>query len=190
ALHGTHHIKATEDGFLIGFDAGEYGGGLYWFSKDGKQRKKLGSENVIGFAELSNGLVVVTGLAHLGMSVGHLAIVDKDASGWSVKPWLDLGGAAETFARESPSSMLVLTTGGLHRITVSGSDNEIAKTNYDSLYPNSMAIDNRGIVYVGMRQFVTRFVPTAQSYREEWLTREDCVATVREKFECHCRGGA
>ncbi|MEO8796302.1 MAG: hypothetical protein ABI551_00325, partial [Polyangiaceae bacterium] len=178
ALHGSHHVQAVEDGVLVGFDDGEYGGALYWFSRDGKARQKLGSENVIGFATLENGLVAVTGLAHLGMSIGHLIHVAKDGAEWKATPWVDLGGAAETFAVESKASMLVLTTGGLHRITASGSDNELAKTNYDSLYPSSMAIDNRGIVYIGMRQFVTRFVPTAQSYREEWLTRDDCVAMV------------
>ncbi len=190
ALHGTHHVHQVPEGFLVGFDAGEYGGALYLFSADGKTRQKLGSENVVGFADLRIGTVVLTGLAHLGMSVGHLFKVDHTAAGISISQWLDLGGATETFAVDSPESMFVLTTGALYRVTACGDINEISRTNYDSLYPSSMAVAQNGVIYVGMRQFIARWIPTADSYRQEWLTKTDCTLMVRDKFECTCRGGS
>lgn len=191
ALHGTSHVHAAPGGYWVGFDAGEYGGALYSFSEDGKTRHALGAENVVGFGDLRNGTIVVTGLAHLGMSVGHLAIVSGDAGASQVKPWLDLGGAAETFFVESPESMLVLTTGGLYRITACGDMNRIARTNYDALYPSSMLEDSHGVIWIGMRQFVVRWIPGENgSYREEWLTSSDCIEMKREKFECRCRAGS
>ncbi len=190
ALHGTHHVHAVPEGFLVGFDAGEYGGALYLFSADGSTRQKLGSENVIGFADLRIGPVVLTGLAHLGMSVGHVVKISRGASGVSASPWLDLGGATETFVVDSPESMFVLTTGGLYRVTACGDINEISRTNYDALYPSSMAVDSSGIITIGMRQFIARWIPTADNYRQEWLTKTDCTLMVRDKFECKCRGGS
>ncbi|MGH7285894.1 MAG: hypothetical protein ACRELY_30620, partial [Polyangiaceae bacterium] len=166
-------------------------GALYSFSPDGKTRHPLATENVVGFADLRNGTIVVTGLAHLGMSVGHLAIVSGSVESAHVAPWLDLGGAAETFFVESPESMLVLTTGGLYRITACGDMNRIARTNYDALYPSSMLVDSRGVIWIGMRQFVVRWIPGENgTYREEWLTSSDCTEMTREKFECRCRGGS
>lgn len=190
ALHGTHHVHAVPEGFLVGFDAGEYGGALYLFSTDGSTRQKLGSENVIGFADLRIGTIVLTGLAHLGMSVGHLFKVAHGGSGISVSQWLDLGGATETFAVDSPESMFVLTTGALYRVTACGDINEISRTNYDALYPSSMAVDASGVITIGMRQFIARWIPTTDSYRQEWLTKSDCMLMVRDKFECKCRGGS
>ena len=190
ALHGTAHVHRAADGYWVGFDAGEYGGALYSFSSDGKTRHPLSTENVIGFGDLRNGTVVVTGLAHLGMSVGHLAIVSGSVDASHVEPWIDLGGAAETFFVESPESMLVLTTGGLFRITACGDVNRIARTNYDALYPSSMLADSRGVIWIGMRQFVVRWIPGENgTYREEWLTSSDCTEMKREKFECRCRAG-
>lgn len=191
ALHGTPHVHATTGGYWVGFDNGEYGGALYSFSSDGKTRHPLGAENVIGFGDLRIGTIVVTGLAHLGMSVGHLAIVTGDVESSQVKPWIDLGGAAEAFFVESPESMLVLTTGGLFRVTACGDVNQIARTNYDALYPSSMLVDSRGVIWIGMRQFVVRWIPGENgAYREEWLTTSDCTAMKREKFECRCRAGS
>ncbi len=190
ALHGTHHVHPVPEGFLVGFDAGEYGGGLYLFSADGSSRQKLGSENVIGFADLRIGTIVLTGLAHLGMSVGHLLKIDHTSSGVAVSQWLDLGGATEAFAVDSTESMFVLTTGALYRVTACGDVNEIARTNFDALYPGSMAVDASGVITIGMRQFISRFVPTADDYRQEWLTKSDCTLMVRDKFECKCRGGS
>jgi hypothetical protein len=37
------------------------------------------------------------------------------------------------------------------------------------LYPNAVAVDATGTVYVGMRGVVARLAPQADGYREEWL---------------------
>ncbi|MEO8875756.1 MAG: hypothetical protein ABI461_09235 [Polyangiaceae bacterium] len=190
ALNGTRHVHQVPEGFLVGFDAGEYGGALYLFSADGTMRKKLSDENVLGFADLRLGTIVLTGLAHLGMSVGHLLQITRNGSGVTATQWIDLGGATETFFVDSPESLLVLTTGALFRVTACGGVNQISRTNYDALYPTSMLVDDRGVIYVGMRQFIARWIPTADSYHEQWLTKSDCTLMVRDKFECKCRGGS
>jgi hypothetical protein len=186
-LAGRRRALAVNGGFLVGFDAGEFGGALFWFNETGDKRVQLADVNIIGITELRVGVVALSGLAHMGMSEGKLLRVSRTRDTWSAAPWIDMHGAVEAFVRESSESMLVLSTTGLDRVTACGDVLRLATTNYDVLYPSSMAVDAKGVVYVGMRQFVTRFVPTSDGYREEWLTREDCPHLARKKFECACR---
>jgi hypothetical protein len=191
-LAGRRHSLAVDGGYLVGFDAGEHGGALWWFTQTGDKRVQLADVNIVGLTELRVGVVALSGLAHMGMSEGKILRVTRDGHAhegretWSAAPWIDMHGAVEAFVRESPESMLVLSTTGLDRVTACGDVTRIATTNYDVLYPTSIALDPNGVVYIGMRQFITRFTPTSEGYREEWLTREDCPLLVRKKFECSC----
>ncbi len=185
-LAGRRHSLAVDGGYIVGFDAGEHGGALWWFTQAGDKRVQLADGNIVGLTELRVGVVALSGLAHLGMSEGKILRVTRDRESWSAAPWIDMHGAVEAFVRESAESMLVLSTTGLDRVTACGDVTRIATTNYDVLYPTSIAVDPSGVVYVGMRQFITRFTPTSEGYREEWLTREDCPLLVRKKFECSC----
>lgn len=36
---GRRSLQRTSSGWLVGFDAGEFGGGLWWFSHDGSRKK-------------------------------------------------------------------------------------------------------------------------------------------------------
>jgi hypothetical protein len=186
-LGGARKVKPIDGGFLVGFDAGEYGGALWWFGQAGDRRQRLSDENVIGFAELGGVPVAVTGLAHLGMVRGRVLRLGPDTyGGWRVAAWVDLAAAAQTFVSETKETLLVQTTSGLMRLTACGDLSVIGNARYDVLYPNSMAIDDSGVVTIGMRHFVVRWVPAQSGYREEWLTRVDCARSRVKKFECVC----
>ncbi|WP_394843634.1 hypothetical protein LZC95_42110 [Pendulispora brunnea] len=187
-LAGTRRVKPVDNGFLVGFDAGEHGGALWWFGSSGERRLRLSEENVIGFADLGGVPVAITGLAQTGISKGRVIRLSPDNSSntWRVAAWVDLGGASQTFVSESPETMLVLTTSGLVRITACGDMSLVAPARYDVLYPTSMAVDDAGVVTIGMRHFTTRWIPSANGYREEWLVRADCAQASVKKFECVC----
>ena len=186
-LGGTRHVRAVEDGWLVGFDAAEVGGALWWFDKTGERRVKLSDGNIIGFVELgSEGVIALSGFARGGFSRGQ-ALRVRRAGEWAATRWIDLDSAAEAFALESRDSLLVLTTTGIFRLTACGDVTQVALADYDALYPTSLAVDPRGVIYVGMRHYVTRFIPVSGSkLREEWLTREDCQRPQVRHFECVC----
>ena len=54
-LAGEWFSVEVSDGWLIGFNAGEFGAGLWWFSPDGKKRYKISNDQVIGFFETKEG---------------------------------------------------------------------------------------------------------------------------------------
>ncbi len=186
-LGGIRHVRAVDDGWLVGFDAAEVGGALWWFDKTGEHRTKLSDGNVIGFALLgAQGIVALTGFARGGFSRGQVLRVRR-TSAWAAASWLDLDSAAEAFVLESRDALLVLTTTGIFRLTACGDLTRLAQADYDALYPTSLAVDPRGVIYVGMRHYITRFVPAGGSrLREEWLTREDCAKSDVRHFECVC----
>lgn len=78
---GTRSVEQVDDGWLVGLDVGEFGGGLWWFSCDGKLNRKLAYEGVKGFAKTSSGVIAVTGLAHLGIDEGKILHIGNGIEG-------------------------------------------------------------------------------------------------------------
>ena len=54
---GSRSLLRTADGWLVGFDAGEFGGGLWWFNNEGDDNRKLLSENMHSILQTTNGVL-------------------------------------------------------------------------------------------------------------------------------------
>ena len=188
-LKGERRVEKVENGWLVGFNAGEWGGALWWFSEDGKIRKKLTDENVVGLAKTSTRILALTGLAHLGMDHGKVFDVTQDKTGkWKADVLVNLGAAPQTFIVESPESVLVITTKSLVRVKTEGSAEQLYQHRYLFLYPNSMTLSKSGIIHIGMRHFVTRLTPTQAGYKEDWFVPKDCRQFELREYDCICLG--
>jgi hypothetical protein len=186
-LGWVRHVKRVSDGWLVGFNNGEFGGGLLWFSVDGLKHKELARDNVVGFADSSLGVLVLVGLAHLGMDHGKVLQVGEGNEGErQVKVIADLNECPYTFATETPNSVLVVTTKRLVRVLTTGKIEELLSTNYTHLYPNSMTLSKAGTIHVGMRHFVTRLTPMNGGYKEEWFVPVDCRQFTMREHNCLC----
>lgn len=187
-LIGERHVKEVDDGWLVGFNAGEWGGSLYWFSKDGKEKRDLGALNTVGFIETSFGIFSVNGLAHLGSDTGYVLRIFKDNAGqWGLEKFVDLESAPHALTNELQGMFLVLTNKGLVRITQSQSVERLTQTSYSGLYPASMVRLSSGVVYAGMRLFVVRFIPDGNTYKEEWLLPSNCLKFRINDYDCRCQ---
>ena len=62
-LAGEWFSLQVSDGWIIGFNAGEFGAGLWWFSPDGKRREKISEDRVVGFFATDAGLLALEGIA-------------------------------------------------------------------------------------------------------------------------------
>lgn len=67
-------------GVLLGSDRGEWGGELVFRDRSGTLQR-LVDQNVRGIVRMPSGIVVFTGLAHLGMSAGAIYSVSRRADG-------------------------------------------------------------------------------------------------------------
>lgn len=176
-LYGDRHVRRVDDGWLVGFDAGEFGGSLWWFGVDGRERRKLTSDNVVGFADSAAGVLALAGLAHMGEDRGGVLLVREGRGGdRKVEPLADLGGAPTAFASESSDSLVVVTFTRVVRVRASGEVEQLYATEGDERlpYPNSLTLSKAGVVHVGMRHFVLRLSPSDSGYRQEWFVPEDC----------------
>ena len=184
---GRRLLQPTLSGWLAGFDAGEFGGGLWWFSGDGLKTIELLSENVHAIYQIEKDILILTGLNHMGLNYGHAYKFDDTSGKVTVTLVTDLGGSPEAATVNSGDNIIVATRDRVLRVHKDGKANEMYKSGEHLTYPTSAAVDANGVVYVAMRFFVLRLVPQeASAYNAEWLMPEQCRVFKLEKYICGC----
>ena len=136
-------ILRVDDGWLVGYNFGEWGGRLWWTNPQGRNahpvsyggycagapplnqddvppmlRRKLGKpgsdvSNIVSLRRANGGVFVFSGLAHLGPSVGDLMRAERRNAKWQACYVADLTGAPETIESDAPDTWLVLVAGGI-----------------------------------------------------------------------------
>jgi hypothetical protein len=187
-MAGYESMLKTQNGWLLGFDQGEWGGGL-WFVDTNGIATQLHKSNVQGLVETSRGVMIFSGLAHMTLDGGEVLIAPYPiAADTTLHPLAPLDGAPQAFTKLSPDEALVVTTHGISRIASSGAHETLTHSSFAILYPNSIVSTPEGTIYVGMRLFVVRLVPasTPGEYTEQWLVPDGCEQFHRAGFICAC----
>jgi hypothetical protein len=110
----------VDDGYLVGFDQGEFGGGLVFVDAAGNQSRPLAG-NTQGLHRLSSGIVAVTGYGHLGMTEGILFKVSKNSTGgWHAARWKALPGCPEKSGMLANGNLCIECSGGTVEISPAG----------------------------------------------------------------------
>jgi hypothetical protein len=183
---GRQSTVKLQNGWLLGFDAGEFGGGLRFASDDGATQM-LNRENVHGFVATPEGVLVLAGLAHMGLDSGKIFVVPYAVkSPRDVRLLVELDGAPEAFTKVSDEAMLVVTTRGVSRISSSGGSELLLRRDLGMLYPNSVAATPDGVIYIGARLFVIRLSPHAGEYLEQWMLPDSCSHFEIRGLDCVC----
>ena len=83
---GAKIFTKVWDGWLIGFNKGEWGGSLYWFSDDGLSNYKISKArfNLVDFISISNRILALEGLDH-GLSRGSVFELFADKVPWQME---------------------------------------------------------------------------------------------------------
>jgi hypothetical protein len=182
---GIGRPAKVTNGWLVGYDLGEFGGSVWWFSADGRDSAKVSDGQVSAFFKVRDFLVATGGLAHMGSDEGRILRLTQDSAGrWRAVSILDLGDSPEAPVKESDSALLIVGARRLTRVVFSDVSSPVkaeslASRNWGFLYPNSAVRTPSGTVYVGMRHAVMRLVPDHSRYIETWLVPPACrtVAT-------------
>lgn len=183
---GVESSLKIQNGWLLGFDDGEFGGGL-WFAGLNGETQELSAENVHGFMETSQGVLVFVGLAHLDLDSGRVLVVPYAVkSQTDLKTFAELDGSPEAFTKLAGDKALVVTNRGISRISPTGLREPLITSEFGGLYPNSVASTVDGNIYVGMRLFVVRIVYQSGKYNEEWLVPESCKHFKIRGLDCVC----
>ncbi len=114
----------VDDGWLLGLDAGEFGGGLNHYDRAGNKTEILGSldENIRGLYQLDGALLAVGGLAHLTLDHGRVYSLTKSSDGtWHAVPLAQLPSAPGAVGVLDSTHLVVNTQGGAVAVAVDGS---------------------------------------------------------------------
>lgn len=111
----------VKNGYLVSFNKGEFGGGMYWYSKNGKKKYEIFSSIFsipppVQFIKRDNKIYAIVGIAHLSMSYGYIIKIEKVKEKWEPEEYIKLPDAPHAVQLDSKDNMLVFTSSGLYSI--------------------------------------------------------------------------
>jgi hypothetical protein len=187
---GLRSVLHFKNDWLLAYDGGEWGGGLWLTNEDGSKTKRVVSDNVRAVVPFDGGILVLAGVAHMTIDFGNAFIFSNpDDLNITLQHAVHLDGAPSAYAKEPDGSVLFVTTYGLCRITKSGELQRLAYFPEWTVqqYPNSMAISFDGSIYIAMRMFVLKLRANSGKYSEEWLLPNECRKFDLKQFDCVCK---
>ena len=149
---GLRSVLHFRNDWLLAYDGGEWGGGLWLTNDDGSKTERILSDNVREMVPLDDGVLVLSGLAHMTIDFGNAFIFSNpDGINISLQHAVHLDGQPSAYAKEPNGSVLFVTTYGLCRITKSGELQRLLGFPPWSRhqFTNSMAITSYGVFLSG-----------------------------------------
>lgn len=165
-------VKKVQDGYIIGLNKGEFGGGLWFLSADGKSSYEIiPYRRIHQIFEFNNKLFVIEGLAHLGSNNGNLLELRKEGN-WQVSQTYKLPGAPR-FIIEEKDNILIVTSEYLMSFNKYKKLNQVLKAPFywGSLYPSSAIIVDNDI-YIAMRKGILKISKFKYNPNYEWFVKK------------------
>jgi len=168
---GQKSVLEVDDGYLVGFYRGEFGGSLYWFSKDGKSNYGISGHKIVQFIKRANKIYAVEGLAHMGISRGSIIEIRMIDNRWAASNYLELPSAPDGIDLDGQNNFIIITSESLLSIDTNKKIDTLIPRGFWSalLYPTSIVVKDK-IAYVGMRKGILKFNLTTR--KQEWLLND------------------
>jgi hypothetical protein len=172
-------LARTATGWLVGTNAGEFGGGL--FAVDGPAlavtRVETGpaqaAQNVNGIVERGDAFVVFQGL----FDSGRVTTLSRRGRNWTASLLADLHRSPAAWQRRR-TSWLIVTDTGVIDVAADGRQTALGTFNTMAFYPNSLVEAADGTIWIGVRGGVVRLTPVwvqAPRYWAEYLVAPDAA---------------
>ena len=189
-MRGHATTMKTADGWLVGFDAGEFGGGLWWSSENGETTKLLSEENVHALIPREDVVLVLTGLDHMGSNVGAISAYRPSSrtTSRSLTSIAELDSAPDAAAITENGDLIVVTQGSVLNF---GKNNHVETLFHypamAALYPNSLVVMKDGRLFTGMRFYALELRPDKpHSYSAKWFVPSECRKAHVKNYDCVC----
>ena len=176
------------DSWLLGFDGGEFGGGLWVSNLDGSQTKEIWNQDIRSITPVGDKILALSGLAHMSLDSGDALVLSPPRGiNAPVERVIHLDGAPLATTEDADGSILIVTTRSLSRITDAWElQRLVSLADFVRFqYPNSMIRESDGTIYIGMQMLVLRLLPP--EYTEEWLLPDECRKFYLRGTDCECR---
>jgi hypothetical protein len=183
---GVRYVFEDNDGWIVLFDHGEFGGGMEWYPRAGgaprpfsvgSSREGWSPQNVNRAMPIGRDLFLLQGLSHLSLSAGQMARVWREHDHFTSGVIARFSSEPFDWIREGDGTWLVATQDGLWRANPASHTVElVARFPEFLIYPTSLVRTADGLFYVGGRNGVLRLTPTwpdMPRYFAEWLQPVD-----------------
>lgn len=168
-LQNASAFATVDDGWLVGFNQGEFGAALYWFSADGKRSYRISDHQVVDFFSRPDGIHAIQGLAHLGISEGSVIRIARSKAGsrWQARSIAPLPFAPYAVSTRRDGATLITLSDSLVSFGADGKIRTLlANAPWGALFPGSSVLSpDEQKLYIGMRQFVGEFDLAASKLR-------------------------
>jgi len=162
-------ILKLDNGWLIGFDRGEWGGALYWFDQNGENSYEITNGNIKNIFKIENKIYVTEGLAHLGLNDGQILILSFENQKWSAKKYYNLEKVPYISELNKKNNLMIITSDKVLEFSIKKKEIKcLYKGFWNILYPNSLVIKDSSC-YVGMRGGIFK-IQLDNPDKQEWLT--------------------
>lgn len=160
-----------KNGWLVGFDKGEWGGNLFWFNEKGTDYERIIEGNIKNLFEVDGQIYVTEGLAHLSISNGQIFKIERKNNTWNVKKKINLPNAPYATTLTKDNEFLIVTSKGLLKVNKDFDIETLVEKGFwwIYLYPNSILIEGQNI-YIGMRGGILK-TQMDKIENQEWLTK-------------------
>ena len=196
---GNRHVARVDGGWLVGFDAGEFGGGLWWFGeRNGHHGRRIRpnpllptnpndvfhAENVLGLPLVGGQRLVLMGLDHLMGRSGRIFRAVAGATGWELAPVAVLDAEPDVWLVDG-SRLLFLTESGLW-VSDGAEAKRVHAVDLGAFAPTSMVRTRDGALYIGMRYYVLRLSERGDVWEETWFVPASCQRMRFRDYQCEC----
>jgi len=170
---GTKYVLRVSDGWLVGHNAGEWRGSLWWFSESGDEHRRISSDQIYGWIRAKDAILGLAGFRHLDKSEGRIIEIFLDAqnNSWQSRPYCPLSSTPWAGTFVDGLGLLVVTSSSLLLISDGGQSVTalLESACFDALPPNSIAMDEHRRAYIGMRLGVAGIDLGGGPPKMEWL---------------------
>ena len=150
-VFSTPKIKNSElkfnDGILIGSNHGEWGGELVYKTDEKEIKIKEGS--IISIFKLNNKIYFLQGLAHLSINYGEIYELNYSKEKFSYRKVMDLTDEPQVF--KIFNDRIYMATFSNFIIINNWKIESKINGFWESLYPNSLIIQNKNQLFMGIR---------------------------------------
>lgn len=163
--------QKVEDGYLVGYDNGEWGGSLFWFSPDGSENYKISADQVQQFVVRNKELLAITEGSNQGIPIGRLIKLVLAKGKWISESYLKLNTISHSIT-VAGNDLYVMA----HKSILKIDEQKNVHVLLDKPIWGSTTILNTSVIicenvlYSGMREGVYKY--NLKSGKQEWLSLE------------------
>jgi len=176
------YVFEADDGWVVMFDHGEFGGGIEWYARAGgpprsvfvgpRERDDFVTQNVNRALAADGVIYVLQGIAHMGISEGQLAKIWREHDHFTSHVIARYASEPVDWIRRDDGNWFVATWNAIWETREGAPSTVVANLPDVMQYPTSLARAANGTFFVGTRGGVVRLAPVwpdAPRYAADFL---------------------